>query len=220
MSCTPYSGLVRNKRFYEAPIPGVRPATYVPFPAPGRIPCSAGAGSPEGGSVKNYDTTFIVNGDLGQKEREALILQVRDSLVKKGASVNRIVRWGMRTLAYEIKKKSRGYYVIYYFCAEPGIIKDFERELKLNENILRYMTILFDGAHPAYIPDEGEPGAAPVAIPVTDTREPLPTEPLGTMGISTEELGEAGELTEDSDLTDEVGMDEEEIVESDEEEEK
>ncbi len=172
--------------------------------------------------MKKYDTTFIINGDLGQKEREAIILQARDSLVKKGAQVNRIVRWGMRTLAYEIKKKSRGYYVIFYYCSEPGIIKDFERELRLNENVLRYMTIRFDDAHPSYIPDEGEPGATPVTVGI-EHREVAEPEAVPETEIE-ENLGELGvedfsdETLEESEMSD-IGMEEEEHPASEEEEE-
>lgn len=123
--------------------------------------------------VRKYDTTFIVDGDLGQDEREAIILKFKESLEKNGAEVDRIVRWGMRTLAYEINKKSRGYYVIFYYAADPKIIKGVERDLRLNENVLRYMTILFDGPHPSYIPDEGEPGTssaqAPAPVPAAET---------------------------------------------------
>jgi small subunit ribosomal protein S6 len=113
---------------------------------------------------RKYDTTFIIDGDLGQKEREAIIKKFRDVLEKRGAEIERIVRWGMRTLAYAIKKKTRGYYVIYYYFAETNIIKDVERELRLNENVLRYMTVRFDGTHPAYVPDEGEPNGAPAQM--------------------------------------------------------
>jgi small subunit ribosomal protein S6 len=176
--------------------------------------------------VNQYDTTFIINGDLGQKEREAIILQARDSLVKKGADINRIVRWGMRTLAYEIKKKTRGYYVIYYYCAPPAIIKDFERELRLNENILRYMTIKSDGIHPSYIPDEGEPGSTPITVAIPEIRDEAtvvaeaPAEQESIPGAE-EQIGGDEEFTDESldetDLSDDLEIDEDNPASDDEE---
>lgn len=104
--------------------------------------------------MKKYDTTFIIGGSLSVEERESLIEKFKSALEKLGGKVDRIVRWGMRTLAYQIKKSSQGYYVIFYYEADPLSIKTFERELRINENVLRYMTLVFDGKHPEYIPDE------------------------------------------------------------------
>lgn len=105
--------------------------------------------------MKKYDTTFIIDGTLGVDEREALIRRFGEILEKLGGKMDRIVRWGMRTLAYEIKRRRQGYYVIFYYDGESEAIKPFERELGINENVLRFMTVLSDGTLPAYIPDEG-----------------------------------------------------------------
>lgn len=104
--------------------------------------------------MEKYDATFVIDGKLGVDERNALIEKFQSSLEKLGGKIDRIVRWGKRTLAYEIKKCNLGYYVIFYYSAEPSIIEKFERELRINENILRYMTIIFDGNYPSYIVDK------------------------------------------------------------------
>jgi len=104
--------------------------------------------------MKQYDTTFIIDGSLDQAQRKSLIEKFEKSLEKLGGKLDRTVRWGLRELAYEIKKRTHGYYVMFYFNAEPSVIKKFESELNLNEYILRYMTLLFDGKHPDYIKDE------------------------------------------------------------------
>lgn len=104
--------------------------------------------------MKQYDTTIIIDGSLDQAQRKSLIEKFEKSLKKLGGKLDRTVRWGLRELAYEIKKRTHGYYVMFYFNAEPGVIKKFESELNLNEYILRYMTLLFDGKHPDYIKDE------------------------------------------------------------------
>jgi len=156
---------------------------------------------------RKYDTTFIIDGDLGQKEREAIIKKFRDVLEKRGAEIERVVRWGMRTLAYAIKKKTRGYYVIFYYFAETNIIKDVERELRLNENVLRYMTVRFDGTHPSYVPDEGEPNGVPAQAA-----------PQAEETVSSDDSVNSGSEEQDEALdTDELDLvEEDEIVESDE----
>lgn len=104
---------------------------------------------------RKYDTTFIIDGNLPDSERQALIERFAVALRSSGGEIDQIVRWGQRSLAYPINKRSHGYYAIFYYHAEPEVIATFERQLRLNEFILRYMTLVFDGTHPDYIRDEG-----------------------------------------------------------------
>lgn len=119
---------------------------------------------------RRYDTTFIIDGNLPDSERQALIERFAASLRRNGGEIEQIVRWGLRTLAYTINKRTHGYYVIFYYTAEPEVIAVFERELRLNEFILRYMTLLFEGKHPEYIRDEGSSDAdtAKTVAPVVE----------------------------------------------------
>lgn len=110
--------------------------------------------------ARKYDTTFIIDGNLPDAERQALIERFAGSLKKFGGNLDQVVRWGLRTLAYPINKRTHGYYVIFYYLADPAIIAQFERELRLNESILRYMTLVYDGKHPEYIRDESAPDSA------------------------------------------------------------
>ncbi|MFC1490947.1 30S ribosomal protein S6 [Candidatus Latescibacterota bacterium] len=104
--------------------------------------------------TKRYDTTFIIDGNLGVDDREVVINKFCDSLKNLGGEIEQVIRWGTRTLTHEINKRNRGFYVILYYTADPSVIKTFERELRINENILRYMTLIFDGTNPSYIVDE------------------------------------------------------------------
>jgi small subunit ribosomal protein S6 len=105
--------------------------------------------------MRKYDTTFIIDGTLQEAAREAIIERFTGILQKLGAEIDQIVRWGQRTMAYEMKKRTHGYYVIFYYHAEPSMIAAFERDLRLHENILRFMTLIYEGKHPEYIRDEG-----------------------------------------------------------------
>ncbi len=117
--------------------------------------------------MRAYDTTFVLDGRITAEEREALIERFTEILEKLGGKIDRIVRWGMRPLAYGINKHSRGYYMIFYHNSEPEIIRPFEHELGLSEYVLRYMTILWDGTHPSYIHDEGQQAEAGELPPET-----------------------------------------------------
>lgn len=117
---------------------------------------------------RKYDTTFIIDGNLPDTERQALIERFTGVVSRNGGEMEQIIRWGQRTLAYPINKRSHGYYVIFYYTAEPTAVMPFERELRLNEYILRYMTLLFDGKHPEYIRDEGSSDTESAAVKPTD----------------------------------------------------
>ena len=105
--------------------------------------------------MRQYETTFIIDGQLDEQHREGVIEKFEEILDRLGATRNQTVRWGLRTLAYEIAKRTRGYYIIIYFDADPAIIRSFHHEMDISENILRYMSLKFDGPHPEYIRDVG-----------------------------------------------------------------
>ena len=66
--------------------------------------------------------------------------------------------WGKRTLAYSIQGKSVGYYVVVQFDAQPDALVELERQLKLDESVLRYLIVLNDGPAPVIpTPDQGPP---------------------------------------------------------------
>jgi small subunit ribosomal protein S6 len=149
--------------------------------------------------MRRYDTTFIIDGTLSESDRLALIEKSTTFLKRQGAEIDQIVRWGMRTLAYQINKRTHGYFVIFYYRANPNIIALFERELRLNENVLRYMTLIFDGKHPEYIRGEGAIETAAVPEVVTSAvavSEDIPVE-----------MDEAGEIVIDDEAIEEIALD-------------
>ena len=71
------------------------------------------------------------------------------SLVKvDGAEAPTVEHWGKRTLAYPVRNKDTGYYVVARFMAEPSALPEFERALKLDEGLVRHLVVLNDGPQP------------------------------------------------------------------------
>ena len=153
--------------------------------------------------MKQYDTTFIIDGTLDLQQREILISRFENALNKLGGTVNRVVRWGMRELAYAINKQKRGYYVIFYYSAAPSAVDPFENQLRLNERVLRYMTIAYEGKHPDYIRDEVKQvenvtvKEEPAEITELEAEEiPVPVDENGEIGDELEEVVEIEENSE------------------------
>jgi len=92
--------------------------------------------------LRNYETTFIIDAHLPGDQIEASIVKYSQFVETHGGQVVSVDRWGKRRLAYEISKKQYGYYVCMRFGAEGDFIKSFEREFKLDEEVLRYLTTI------------------------------------------------------------------------------
>jgi small subunit ribosomal protein S6 len=92
--------------------------------------------------IREYETTFIVDALLQEDQINATIEKTKNFIEKNGGKIWNIDRWGKRRLAYEIAKKQYGYYIYMRFQFEGSLIKDFEREFKLDDSVLRYLTVL------------------------------------------------------------------------------
>ncbi|HHS12892.1 MAG TPA: 30S ribosomal protein S6 [bacterium] len=92
--------------------------------------------------VRQYETTFIVDAHLPTERIDETIEKFLSFIEKKGGKIHNVDRWGKRRLSYEIKKKQYGYYVYVRFESEGEFIRVLEREYRLDDAILRYLTVL------------------------------------------------------------------------------
>ena len=88
-----------------------------------------------------YETTFIVDAHLSNEQIESTINKYSKFIADNGGSIKLTDRWGKRRLAYEISKKQYGYYVYIRFDADGDLIQTLEREYKLDDTIIRYLTL-------------------------------------------------------------------------------
>ena len=109
--------------------------------------------------MRHYEMVFIVHPDQSEQV-PAMIDRYRTMVGSRNGSVHRLEDWGRRQLAYPIRKQTAGRYVVVQFNAAAESLPEFERVLKLDDELLRYLVVLH----------EGEP-AAPMSIA---TREPKP----------------------------------------------
>ncbi len=92
-------------------------------------------------ATRHYESYIILDGNFEDPTIEEVIKKYENLLKKSNAEIKNIDKIGRRRLAYQIKKKQNGYYICFEFIAEPGIITKLERAYKLDENILRYLTV-------------------------------------------------------------------------------
>lgn len=91
-----------------------------------------------------YETVFIARQDLSDAQVKA-ITEAAEQVIKDGkGKVLKTENWGLRTLAYKINKNKKGHYVLIEADAPAPAVIEMERTLRLNEEVVRYMTIKLD----------------------------------------------------------------------------
>ncbi len=91
-----------------------------------------------------YETVLIARNDVTQQQVEQIAADIQTDLETEGGSVKKNEYWGLRTLAYRIKKNRKGHYLLLGLDAKPAFVTEMERKLGLNEDVLRFMTIRVD----------------------------------------------------------------------------
>lgn len=88
-----------------------------------------------------YETVFITRQDLTDGQVKDLTKGFEEILKKEGGKITKTEQWGLRTLAYRINKSRKGHYTLIESDAPGSAIIELERNLRLNEDVMRYMTI-------------------------------------------------------------------------------
>ena len=96
-----------------------------------------------------YECVLIARNDVTQQQVDAIADNIAGQLETDGGTVKKREYWGLRTLAYRIKKNRKGHYLLLGLDAKPAFMTEMERQLGLNEDMLRFMTIRVDAIEEA-----------------------------------------------------------------------
>lgn len=91
--------------------------------------------------MRPYEIMVIIDPEVDDRQIASVYEKSLAGLTKSGGKVDNVDVWGRRKLAYEIKKKAEGTYVIINVTAEPAVVKELDRQFTLNERILRTKVI-------------------------------------------------------------------------------
>jgi small subunit ribosomal protein S6 len=89
----------------------------------------------------HYETLYIINPELDDENYKAVVNKFRDLIEKEKGVVVKLEEWGKQRLAYLVKKFDQGAYVLMDYCGESGITAELERDLKLDDRVLKYQTV-------------------------------------------------------------------------------
>ncbi|HXJ00027.1 MAG TPA: 30S ribosomal protein S6 [Micropepsaceae bacterium] len=91
-----------------------------------------------------YEHMLIARQDISAQAVDALATHLKTIIETEGGKVEKQEYWGLRTLAYRIKKNRKGHYVLLNLNAPANAIMELERQLKINEDVLRFITVRVD----------------------------------------------------------------------------
>lgn len=91
-----------------------------------------------------YELTYVISGVVQQNQVDDIVRKVNHLVESNDGDVLEVDEWGNQRLAYEIDRKRSGYYVNMYFKAPGSLIPRLERELQINDDVLRYLTLRMD----------------------------------------------------------------------------
>ncbi len=91
--------------------------------------------------MRNYEGVFIITPEVTSEVSKSVVAQLQELVSKNGGRVDGMQEWGRKRLAYQIKKKNEGSYVILNFQMDSKQTKKLEQSLRLNDNLLRYLLV-------------------------------------------------------------------------------
>ena len=93
--------------------------------------------------MNKYESVVIINPNVEEEGIKALISKFTD-IINTDGKVEKVDELGKKTLAYDVKKFSEGFYAVFYFEANPDLITELERNYRITDEIIKFMTIKQD----------------------------------------------------------------------------
>ncbi|AGF79335.1 SSU ribosomal protein S6P [Desulfocapsa sulfexigens DSM 10523] len=91
--------------------------------------------------MRRYETIYILRPTMSENEITAVIENTNTILGTEGGQMISLDKWGVRTLAYEIKKETLGYYVYCDYACDPDNVIEMERRFRIDDSVMKYMTV-------------------------------------------------------------------------------
>ncbi len=146
--------------------------------------------------MRRYETIVIIDPDIQEDGRKNLFEKYTTLIAQENGIVVKLDDWGNNKLAYEINKKPRGHYVCLTYGGTGELVKEFERNLRLDESVMKFMTILLKK-------DVTEEELNQEIAGEDDQETPLEKDETADTNNETEETTETEKMDETSEETEE-----------------
>jgi small subunit ribosomal protein S6 len=91
--------------------------------------------------MRRYELIFILRPGLGEEEINTVVDYMNQIILSENGTIIDLNKWGMKKLAYTIKKEIQGYYVFCEFAGAPAAVAEIERKFRIDDAVLKYLTI-------------------------------------------------------------------------------
>jgi small subunit ribosomal protein S6 len=91
--------------------------------------------------MRRYETIYILRPSLGEEQITTIIDNANTIITNEGGTIIDLDRWGLRKVAYPIKKETQGIYILCDYATEPAAVLEMERKFRIDDSVLKYMTI-------------------------------------------------------------------------------
>lgn len=91
--------------------------------------------------MRRYETISIISPNVGEDDIKAITQRTAGIIEGDGGTIINVDNWGLKKLAYPIKKQQQGYYIYTEFAAVPSAVSEMERIFKIDDNVLKFMTV-------------------------------------------------------------------------------
>lgn len=135
--------------------------------------------------MNKYEVMYVIDAALEDSARNDLISYFSGIVEKNAGTIDRVDEWGKRRLAYAINYKTEGYYVLLYIQGPSELPRELERNFQINDNVLRYLVIRYEGELPAKR-EPLKPYAAREAAPVQAEEKPAEAAVEAAPAVETE----------------------------------
>ena len=107
--------------------------------------------------MRYYETLCIINPNLADDDYKETLNKFKNIIEKNKGVIIKVEEWGKKTLAYLVKRSDKGSYVLLQYCGGPGITKELQRDLRLDDRILKFQTVkLSDHADPEALKSQAD----------------------------------------------------------------
>lgn len=91
--------------------------------------------------MRRYELIFILRPGLGEDEINTVVEYTKQIILSENGTIIDLNKWGMKKLAYTIKKEIQGYYIFCEFAGTPAAVSEIERKFRIDDAVLKYLTI-------------------------------------------------------------------------------
>jgi len=117
--------------------------------------------------MRKYEIIFILDPDLEEEQAKSLVEKVKGIITQANGEILKVEDWGKRKLAYEVKKKAKGQYILIHFFGSPALLSELERNFRVMDAVIKYQSVRLgeeasssEGPVLEEVPEEGTEAAA------------------------------------------------------------